>query len=74
MVLLLVLLKKFMATLKPFLDLRVQRKKDELYPLKNFSFGDTLDRIPDPCENLPCSGELEFPDVPNRQTQIEKAI
>ena len=23
-----------MATLKPFLDLRVQRKKDELYPLK----------------------------------------
>ena len=61
--------KKFMATLKPFLA-----QKRRIVSVKNFSFGDTLDRIPDPCENLPCSGELEFPDVPNRQTQIEKAI
>ena len=65
--------KKFMATLKPFLDLRVQRKKDELYPLK-ISVSATRSIVFQICENLPCSGELEFPDVPNRQTQIEKAI
>ena len=40
--------KKFMATLKPFLDLRVQRKKDELYPLKISVSATPLDRIPDP--------------------------
>ena len=58
-----------MATLKPFLDLRVQRKKDELYPLK-ISVSATRSIV----FQIPVKIYLEFPDVPNRQTQIEKAI